>query len=251
MPRFKKIKSIVNKKVIEAWINVDSKGTFSISVPTYIAEALDIDDSISGKDAEKIEYKYLKLVRDYDKLVVKSTYRIKYRIMLSDRIRSQMPVSIMTDEAWKQTARIGSEYISDKALSVLIDWFPIEIRVKGKEEVVTRLRVPDEDDWAMNKAQKQLEAGEDAEFYLYYIHKPFEGLILVHDERHWEWNDANKVYRDIPLTQETFDFFSSVEQSFVSMLTKLFGFLHKDEKLLMKDISKALQQSYFKLLTNE
>lgn len=248
MARFKKIKQVINKKTYELWINVDNDGKFSCQLPHEIAEALGSEDGIVyGVKADAVEHLVNKQLREYDKLVVKSEYKIKYRIMLSNRIKKQMPGAIMTDEAWDESSRIGGEYIPEESLSIIVNWFPMERRMKGKELVETKLTAPDEDDWHIVRAKEALDKGQDAEFYLNSIHKPYPGLVLVEDERHWEF-DSKQVYREIPLTRETFEFFTSMESSFVSMLTKLFAFLARDEKYLMADINKAISGNFFKQL---
>lgn len=248
MARFKTISYIIAKEKKQLVINVDGTGTFSLNIPNTIAEALGIDRLLENKNAEKLELEFHKYLREYNKLTVKSIYRIKYRICFTNRIKDRLPTSVMNDDAWKATARIGSEYMPEKAIGIIIDWFPLEMRTKGKEEVETKLVIPDEDDFWITNAKKALEENKDAEFYLSNIHKPYDGLILVEDSRHWEFDRQHEVYRDIPLTKETFEFFTAIEGSFVAMLSKLFSFLARDEKFLMADIHKMIESNSLKQL---
>jgi len=246
MARFKKISYFINKKKHETWISVDSSGIFSCTVPNYISTALGIDGELSGRDAIKLEHAFLKHTRAYARLVETSVYRIKYRIAFSNRIKDQLPSSVMTDDAWRATRRIGGEYMPENAISIIIDWFPIVTSVKGKEESDTKLKLPEEGDYYITGAEKAIQEGKDAEFYLMNIHKPYDGILLVADSTHWEFDEQKYVYKSIPLTKETFEFFTNIEAGFISMLSKLFAFLSRDEKLLMADILKMIESNTFK-----
>jgi hypothetical protein len=248
---FKNLSFTVAGKKITCAIRITDKGIFTLSVPRTIQDALGCESDIEGPEAKPVEHRISKLVRDYDKLVVKSVYRIKYRIMFSRKVKEQMPSAIMNEEAWSRTARLGSEYVNDKSMTISLYWFPCEIRLRGKEEVCMKLELADEENYYIRGAKEAVEKGKDPEFYMNSIHKPYDGLILVTDNQHWTEDREEEIYRDIPLTKETFEFFSSTEAGFVQMLTKLFAFLNRDEKALMHDISKMIEGNNFLSIENK
>jgi hypothetical protein len=244
MPKFKTVKYSINEAEHSATMNISSDGMFSISVPHYIAEAIGLQDSkLEGTNADKLDLYFHKCIRKYLKLVAKKVYEIKYRITLSKRIKKNMPNSIMTGKEWKRTSSVGSEYIPAESVTILMDWHPVVTTYKGKHVQKSKLKLPEEDDTYVEKAQEEFEKGDDDGFYQSYLHKPYEGLILVQCDSFWDFEDK---YFTIPLTKETFEFFTGIESSLQSIVTKLFVFLNKEPEQLMADISKMIANEGFK-----
>jgi len=175
----------------------------------------------------------------YNTLETKYEFFITYNFHISKAIKRKMPDALMTAEMWKRTSNKGGSnefYKDEKAL--VFEWYPTVTVTLGDNVEEYKMKVVDEKEMNYVECYGEDIAGK--------IHKPFSDLMFITKDK--IWNFYNEKYFKLPLTQKTFEFFSSFEESFIKMISSVLAFLGDDEETVLKNISKAIETGQFKNL---
>jgi hypothetical protein len=239
MALFKKLKYELNGVKTDFNVNVSPDGTFWCEPKRDLMDALGLTERIEEKSFDEVSYKLTDAVHKFNQLKTKVTYFIVYRITLSNRIKEQMPKSVMSDKEWKKTRGIGSEYMPQDEIGLILQWFPMVQEELGQTTIKYKMKPADQDD--LDYVANYGDLFKDK------LRKPYSDLLFFIEDRFWEeFNDG--MYFKIPLTHETFTFFSQIEKNLVTMLTNMFAFLNQDPEKLMANISKAVENGGIMML---
>lgn len=230
MALFKVVKFQVRGESNSFRVNIDGNGTFWCELSQVMSKALSLG-KIEAPNFKEIEARIFNAVKKYNDLHTKNEYVVKYRFHFSPRIKKQMPLSVMDEDSWKKTQGAGNQGFYNDEIGIIIVWYPMVKTKLGDTIVTKKMRVATEDD--VNYV------GRYGELFRNDLHKPYSELLFFAYEGHWAF-DNEKLFFEIPLTDETYTFFEGIEKNLVNIMTFMFNFLSSDPELLLNNIKQAL-----------
>lgn len=208
MPVFKRITLKVKGVSQQFTINVTETGSFYCKLNPIMAAAIN-QEKIEGNTFSDVEHAVSMAVMNYNKLQTEDTFYIVYRMHLSSYLKEKMPDDLMTEKMWDKTNGVGNQTFGQEDIGVIIEWSPLVSKKLGATVIDYKIHEAKQKDFDY---VEQFGHGIAGDYY-----EPIQGIKFITGSRLWDFQDGG-VYFRIPLTEETYKFFSGIENGFMQMI---------------------------------